>query len=401
MASRIALVFRRDKKNSEGLTPIYIRITKNRKVSYIATGIKVPEKYWNDKNSCIKSGYPNSTRANHYLHDLLIKHEEELLKAETDNSRISIRALKEKITGSNSVSFFDVADELLKRYMARKSIGTHDKCRSIVKKLKMYTGNKNLLLDEINHSFLVKYERYLREILGNKTNTVHKDMKFIRRVYNEAIKSGMIDYLKNPFLNYQLKVEKTVRSFLTEEELKLFETTNCDGLKKLELHRDMFVFALYGGGIRISDVLTLKTKDFNGTHLNFVIRKTGNQHSIKLPKKAIDILQDYFQEEVPEAFIFPMLSSLLDVNNPEALNKAISAATAYINKNLKTIVKRAGISKNISFHSSRHSFATLALRKGITIDKVSKLLSHSKIAETQVYAKLINEELDAAMDKFN
>ena len=73
----------------------------------------------------------------------------------------------------------------------------------------------------------------------------------------------------------------------------------------------------------------------------------------------------------------------------------------YYKKNLKIISKLAEIDKNISFHLSRHTFATRALTKGISIDKVSKLLGHSSIKETQIYAKIINTELDKAMDVFN
>ena len=69
--------------------------------------------------------------------------------------------------------------------------------------------------------------------------------------------------------------------------------------------------------------------------------------------------------------------------------------------NLKRIAKKAGIKKNLSFHTSRHTFATWALRKGIRIEYVSKLLGHASIKETQIYAKIVNEELDKAMEVFN
>lgn len=83
------------------------------------------------------------------------------------------------------------------------------------------------------------------------------------------------------------------------------------------------------------------------------------------------------------------------------IDDAISSATAYINKNLKLITSKTDIEKKISFHISRHTWATRALRKGISIDKVSKLMGHSAIKETQVYAKIVNSELDKAMDAFN
>lgn len=76
-------------------------------------------------------------------------------------------------------------------------------------------------------------------------------------------------------------------------------------------------------------------------------------------------------------------------------------ATNYINKGLKILASETGIEKPLSFHISRHTWATRALRKGISIDKVSKIMGHAAIHETQIYAKIVNEELDKAMDIFN
>ncbi len=83
------------------------------------------------------------------------------------------------------------------------------------------------------------------------------------------------------------------------------------------------------------------------------------------------------------------------------MDTAISRATAYINKNLKFLATKAEIDKHISFHTSRHTWATRALGKGISIDKVSKIMGHAAIKETQVYAKIVSSELDKAMDVFN
>ena len=94
-----------------------------------------------------------------------------------------------------------------------------------------------------------------------------------------------------------------------------------------------------------------------------------------------------------------MLNVETDFQNIEELDNAIFSATAYINKNLKIIAHDVGIEKNISFHMSRHTFAVMALRKGISIDKVSKLMAHSAIRETHNYAKIVNEDLDKAMER--
>ncbi len=100
-------------------------------------------------------------------------------------------------------------------------------------------------------------------------------------------------------------------------------------------------------------------------------------------------------------FVFPLLRNDIDYTDPQVLFNAISSNTAYANKNLKAITKTAKIEKHISFHSSRHTWATRALRKGMRIEYVSQLMGHTNIKTTQVYTKIVNSELDRAMDVFN
>jgi len=212
----------------------------------------------------------------------------------------------------------------------------------------------------------------------------------------------LIEHQEIPFHKYQLKQEKTQRLFLTEQELLSIENLNLNEKPLMEMHRDMFVFSAYTGGLRVSDILQLTWKDFDGLNINFTIRKTHQQLSIRLPEKSQLILNKYlkYKQKIND-FIFPMLKISPANKDARELDNAISKATAYTNKNLKIIAFMSDIEKPISFHISRHTFATRALRKGISIDKVSKLMGHAAIKETQVYAKIVNEELDRAMEVFN
>ena len=99
-------------------------------------------------------------------------------------------------------------------------------------------------------------------------------------------------------------------------------------------------------------------------------------------------------------FIFPFLKNYIDYSDKKVLHRAISSHTAYTNKDLKVIAKLAKFDKHIHFHTSRHTFATRALRKGMRIEYVSRLPGHTNIKTTQVYAKIVNQDLDDAMDNF-
>jgi len=165
-------------------------------------------------------------------------------------------------------------------------------------------------------------------------------------------------------------------------------------------HRNIYVFATYAGGLRISDILQLRWSDYNGNRILKTTQKTKSTVSIKLPGKAKEIIEQYKSKESnPEHYIFPFLKNGIEYSDKALLN-AISSHTAYTNKDLKVIAELAEINKNIHFHTSRHTFATRALKKGMRIEYVSRLLGHSSIKTTQVYAKIVNQDLDDAMDKF-
>jgi len=358
------------------------------------------QKYWSELKNAVKPSHPNSTRINSKLTNLLAELQDEIYGYETKEKSLNTAALKEKIMGKDPVDFMAFAEEVLAKYLSAGQIGTHDKNKSILNKLTTYQNGKRLDFQDMTIRFLVKYEKYLRVKIGNHPNTINNSMKFFRKVYNQAIREELIEPRKNPFDSYEMKNHKTNKAYLTEQELELFEKVDLLNESRFDLHRNMFVFASYAAGLRVSDVLRLEWKNFDGVYLHILIKKTGSQISIKCPTKVLEIIEFYKKENKSDRFIFPVLSDDLDFKDLAHTDRRISTATALINKDLKVIATKAKIHKNISFHVSRHTWATRALTKGMTIDKVSRLLGHSNIKETQVYAKIVGKKLDEAMDLF-
>lgn len=401
MAS-IAIVFRKDKLNSDDFAPIHFRIIKNRKVNYIASTLMIHKDNWDYKKHKVKKGVKNSARMNAYLTHKSAELQDKVLEVETMNKGLTTRQLKQHIYGMEPLDFYSFAKQACEEYLRAGQIGSYDKNNSIIEKLKVFTEKKDIFFQDITPEFLQKYEIYCQTEWHNKVNTIHKDMKFIRKLFNDAYRLGKIEHSLIPFNKYQMKTEKTHRTFLTSPELTLFENVEVTPGTRLALHKDMFIFASYAGGLRVSDVLKLQWENFDGVHVSISIHKTKTQLSVLLPKKALEIIQKYRPAEVkPKHFIFPQLENDLKLDDPLAVDTEISRATAYINKNLSILAKKAEITKHISFHISRHTWATQALQKGISIDKVSKLMGHADISETQIYAKIVNEELDKAMHAFD
>ncbi|AEA42450.1 site-specific integrase [Fluviicola taffensis] len=402
--SSVSIILRKDKVNKKGEYPIHFRIIKYRKVNYISSGFSTLESNWDEKNKRIKARGSDSketaSRINAQISKRFSEIQQEVISLETSNRNVSIKTIKDKVIGKKSMDFFEFANSVTESYLTDSKIGTYSKTKGIIEKLKKYDSSLSFI--DITPKFLTAYEAYLRTKLNNSTNTIHTNLKFIRTVFNKAFQQDIIELSSSPFLKFKMKTEKVQRDYLTEDELKIFAEVDTQGNLKLELHQDMFVFAAYSGGLRISDILQLQWIHFDDSHINFTIKKTGSQISIKIPNIALNIIEKYnLTQSEKTSYIFPMLPEDTYLRDAIGQDKAISSATAVINKNLKTLAKLAKIEKNISFHISRHTWATRALRKGMSIDKVSKLMGHSAIKETQIYAKIVNSELDKAMDIFN
>jgi integrase/recombinase XerD len=405
MAS-VKVILRTTKINETGTAPLYLRITKDRKSKFISLKLRVKPSEWKDGR--VTKAHPNSARYNAYIKQKEAEAENIAIELETKSKTINSYKIKEKLIGKATSNFFEYADKYVNNLEKHGTVSTYKRAKSIIGKLKIYMDSRPLFFDDITVGFLKDLEQYLATELNNRTNTIHTNIKLIRKLINDAINEGIIDQENNPFLRYKIKSEKTERNYLTEEELKRIEEIELQPSTNIYHHRNAYIFACYVGGIRISDLLQLKWRDFDGEKLNIKIQKTGSILSIKIPEKGLEILNIYAKgllsksiEDQSGNYIFPILK--LDSGNitPKILHNAISSATAYINKDLKLIAQQAKIKKSISFHTSRHTWATRALRKGMRIEYVSKLMGHAAIKETQIYAKIVNEELDKAMDVFN
>ncbi|MET3980928.1 integrase/recombinase XerD [Mucilaginibacter sp. UYP25] len=398
-----------NKINKYGQVPIYLRITKKRRSKYIALDVYINPKDWNEKTGKVRSGVVNAKQINSYLSIKEAEAEATSLEMESRSNFVSAYDIKSKLSGITPGDFFTFVEKRIRERTEEFSIGTINHYNCVLKKLKAFSGKERLFFDELNVPFIRGFQEHLKNDLNNHTNTIHSNLKIIRTLINDATAEELMPIEKNPFNKIKLRSQKTSREFLLDDEL--------DRLEKLELrentilchHRNLYIFSAYTAGIRISDLLTMRWKNFDGDHLYFIIKKNQEDISIKLPEKSLDMLTYYrtiaqsrkgetFID--PESFIFPFLKIATDESDKLILHKAISSATTYVNKSLREPTKKAKIYKNISFHTARHSWAVRALQKGMRIEYVSKLMGHSSVKHTEVYAKILNEELDKAMEVF-
>jgi integrase len=402
MAS-VKIVYRTIGEKDKAIVRVYVRIIKQRKTRFISAGVTVKASEWNEESLKVRKSHPDYRKLNALIAQNVSKAENTMLDMELQSEDVTSAAIQDTIKGKKPLEFFPYFKKYHDSLKAKGKIGTYKRAKAVLAKLKKYRKTDSLLFSEITVTFLKDYENYLISTLKNKPNTIHANFKIIRKLMNDAIMEDIIKDSQDPFKRFKIKTEQTSRAYLTEEELESIEKLNLPKDQMMNHHRNLYVFATYAGGLRISDLLTLKWENFNGEHIIIKIHKTRAPLSVKLPQKALDIINQYKPKGKanPKDYIFPLLPAGIENTDPTKLFNAISSATAYTNKDLKAIAEKAEIGKHISFHTSRHTFATRALRKGMRIEYVSKLMGHAQIKETQVYAKIVNEELDKAMDVFN
>lgn len=308
------------KVNKQGEAPLYLRITKDRKKTTMSLGYSVNPADWDAQKQRVKKSHPNSVRFNNLLAKTLADAQGEAISLESKDKSANYKSIKKAVRGVSGQSFLKYADRYLLELEHKAKTGTLDKAKAVIAKVKAYVGNQDLLFEDITVQWLKEYDLYLRTQLKNTTNTIHGNYKIIRRLINEAVNEDLLPFEKNPFLRYKMKTEKTNIEYLTDEELEAMQKLELVPGTMLDIHRDMYVFAAYTGGIRISDILQLRWKNFTGEHIVFQMQKTGAPLSIKVPNAGLSILTKYQQtDSSPENFIFPVLKKRSGLFQPSYL----------------------------------------------------------------------------------
>ena len=399
----VKVILRENKLNpNTGVAPLYLRIIKDRKAKFISIGVKVDPKYWNEKEMTVKKGYTNYQELNVFITNKRAEAEKTALNIETKHKSVSSKNIKEEIMGKKPTNFFAYAYPRLKQLKNSLSVSSYLTYEGYLNKLEKFIGSKELNFDDINIPFIKEYETYLYNEKKNKPGTVEFSFRCIKIFFNLAIKEGLVDSRIYPFQNYQFKVPKPVKYYLNKDQFEAMLNYKKRPFYDSEVYYDMFVFACYGGGLRFLDVLGLKWENFIESEKRVVkvIHKTKRKHQFKLPSKAVEIIKKYDKPDKKNTdYIFPLLRNDFNYNSsPEVLFHEKTFLNKRANITIHRMAKDLELPFPLSFHASRHTFATRALTKGMRIEHVSKILDHTEIRTTQVYAKVVSEELDKAME---
>ncbi len=389
---RFRLELRTDKTGADGAAPIYLRITHRRRLWRIATDVRIPPDAWNDRKQEVRRNHPLARAINARLKDLLI--EAQRLALEHPNDPEAVRTALKGARGDVLAFVYQHAEAL----RCQGAYWEFRKYFTLAQKLETCFG-RALEWRDLDATALERFARFLATELGNGPSTVAKELQRLHRIVRLAIRRGELEAGQDPFLRYDPpKAARPFRRKLTLEELRRIETLELPDDSLLALYRDVFLFAIYAGGMRFGDVCTLR-RDVNldpDGWLRYDMMKTGARVELPLPPPALQIVRRWERARPP--FVFPLLEPGDDAN-PLRLRRRIASKNAIANRYIKKVCRLAGIARpeEVSMHVARHTFADLSRRASGDVFAVSRALGHRDLATTQRYLSELDRDAVARL----
>jgi integrase len=389
----INFLLRKNRESSDNKFPIYARFTfKNKRVE-LSTGIFIPKDHWEESKQRIKGKIPGASVSNERLDKMKTEIQDIFNQLRSTGDEFDAITIKNRLLNaqkSKGVLFvFDYyLDSILAKLNKGYSMETYKHYKSSRKRLAEFINTQfkkpDVPIQSINYKFLDSFDIYIKKDFNNQQNTAWNYHKHLRRVLNLAIS---LDYLdKNPYSKFKVGLDETHREILSMEELQRLEDKNIQ-IERLSVVRDIFIFACYTG-LSFSDIAKLSRIHLqhgsDGKEWIIIDRsKTNNRCRIPILPKAREILKRY--EDYPKI-------SNKDILLPVLTNQKM-------NSYLKELGDICDINKNITMHIARHTFATsVTLSNGVPIETVSKILGHTSLKTTQIYAKVLDKKISEDMD---
>lgn len=399
MASSIKVVLRK-KASQDNTFPLALRITKDRKSSYIYLGHSVRESDWDAKAQEVKRGHPSYKRLNNLILARKAEISNTLIDLQTSHKDTSVGAIRKQINPKQANSFFAQASAYIENMRKEGKYNRVLTEEARIKHFKSFLEERDITFPEIDVPLLNRFRAYLKSERQISERTIINHLILIRTVYNQAIAGNIVDRKHYPFGKGKIgiKFPESIKLGLVPKEVKALETVDLSDNEYYNHARNLWLIAFYFAGMRISDVLRLKWSDFQDDRLHYAMGKNKKVGSLKTPDKVLNILSQYRKQAKKHDLIFPELKVLDDLDDTYHVQRKISYAVKRINTALEEIAKQAEITKPVTMHIARHTFGNISGDK-IPIQMLQKLYRHSSITTTIGYqSNFINKTADDSLE---
>lgn len=385
----ILFFIRRTRLNRDGHAPICMRITIDGKQVSFTTTLYADPLLWNVKIGRLTSRTTTALEINNSL-NLIYRRTTDLYRKLMDREGVVYPdKLRDILLGRDTIEKDMTLLALFDKLIAQKqqlsnsgkikniSIKSYEATRTkIVAFTQEHYRTDNIHISNVGYDFINNFRIYL---LGEKScghNTMIRYMRHLKQVTTNAFRCKYITH--DPFVDVILNTKKTTKIYLTEAELIKILKRDFSGSKVMEEIRDMFAFSCYTG-LAYTDMKNLTDSHIKDNAIIKKREKTGTECFIPLLEVSKNIIEKYKNQKYPNNRILPV------------------RACQRMNRYLKDLAKHCGIEKAISTHTARHTFATLMLTKGMSMESVARMLGHTDLKTTQIYAKILKEKVAKEM----
>lgn len=371
--AKVTIKRRNDYEKADGTAALYIVLFLERQKIRIPLDISVTSKEWDAAKERVKGNSPEARDKNLIIANTLAHITEILVKARLLGDHLTKEGfLATYHDRADAQNYNDFAARHLREISPAMQPQTVRHHKAALKKLRQY--NSALRLRDITSDWLRVYAAHLRDELGNSPGTIRKNMSVIRMHLFAAIRAGLLQ--SNPFEGYRLPSSRPVVSFLTEDELNqmiaLYDSAKLSDNEIVALR--FFLFMAFTG-MHITDARLLRHEQIFGGEIHYTRIKTRTQVSVPVSGPAAKLIE-YFSEGRKRGNLFRNLPT------DQAFNRLI-----------KRVASIAGITKNVSAKTARHTFATMYYKKNSgDLGTLSKLLGHTSVATTMIYTHILKND---------
>ncbi|GHV59542.1 transposase [Bacteroidia bacterium] len=375
MSTSIKLKFMPSKvKGKEGI--ICLQLIHNRKVKLLRTRFHLLPHEWANQPEYIRTGLETKIQT---IRDLI-----RLLENKGDYSVEELADLYKN--NSFNGYLFPFVDYVVKNLIDSNRRKTASILLTAKKSFGRFLCGQDILLDNIGNDLMRKYESWLKNESIMK-NTVSCYMRALRSVYNQAVKRGLT-IQKNPFTNIFTRIDKTVKRAVNEEIVIKLKNMDLSAHNELELARDLFLFSFYMRGMSFVDMANLRKDNVKNGYIVYARSKTKQTLTVKIEDCMQEIISRYERQAIDD-YLLPTYTAQNSDNTSQLRNH---------NKRLKRISEILKLEKPLSSYVSRHTWATLALRKGIPVEVISESMGHENETTTRIYLASLGQSV---VDKAN
>lgn len=395
MAS-VSIVLRKT-PNKEGKHNLYLRIIKDRKTSQTSIGHSVLLADWDSIKQVVRKSHPNSARLNNLIAKKISEATDKLVEMETSNTDTSAKAIKKAVVSAKDGTFFKQSKIYIDQLKATGKFNQRSADEPRINRFKKFLKNEDINFSEISPGLLKRFKAYLIGTHNVSERTAVNHLVVIRTVYNRAVADGVTDKKNYPFGKGKMviKFPDSSKIGLSTDEVKALEEVE---LPSGENHaRNLWLVSFYFAGMRVSDVLRLKWSDFQNDRLYYAMGKNLKAGSLKVPSKVLEILKQYPIGSNAHDLVFPDLAKMPDLSKLYEVQSYIKTRVRSCNDYLKNIAVKMELTKPLSMHVSRHTFAQISADR-IPANVLQRLYRHSDIKTTMGYqSNFINKTTDDAL----